>query len=202
MIKVVRVSLSGSAIAAVAVAVALCAALLAAWRVIPVAAPASADLASWQCGRFDFPVGAPDGHGYYDAQPFGENHHLGNDWNGNGGGDSDLGDPVYAISAGVVSVASDHGGGWGNVVRVAHSCGAASMQELESLYAHLDTIEVSAGQHVHRGQRIGTIGTAGGQYKAHLHLELRAQPGLPLGGGYSDDTSGYLDPKAFILRHR
>jgi len=157
------------------------------------------------CGPFDFPVGPPDASGYYDAQPFGANDHLGNDWNGNGGGDTDLGDPVHAIAAGVVSVASDHGGGWGNVVRVVHACGEApgpESHELESLYAHLDTIEVRAGQRVRRGERIGTIGTAGGQYRAHLHLELRARPGMPLGGGYSKDTTGYLDPSAFILRHR
>jgi murein DD-endopeptidase MepM/ murein hydrolase activator NlpD len=160
--------------------------------------PAAAE----ECGPFDFPVGPPDASGYYDAQPFGTNDHLGNDWNGNGGGDSDLGDPVHAIAAGVVSVASDHGGGWGNVVRVVHACGEAPGQEIESLYAHLDTIAVRAGQHVGRGQPLGTIGTAGGQYRAHLHLELRMRPGMPLGGGYSTDTAGYLDPSAFILRHR
>jgi murein DD-endopeptidase MepM/ murein hydrolase activator NlpD len=155
-----------------------------------------------ECSGFELPVGPPDGSGYYDAQPFGTNDHLGNDWNGNGGGDSDLGDPVHAIAAGVVREATDHGGGWGNVVRVVHACGEVPGREVESLYAHLDAIEVRAGQRVGRGQRIGTIGNAGGQYRAHLHLELRARPGLPLGGGYSKDTIGYLDPSAFILRHR
>jgi murein DD-endopeptidase MepM/ murein hydrolase activator NlpD len=159
-------------------------------------------VATSACGGFDFPVGPPDASGYYDAQPFGINDHLGNDWNGNGGGDTDLGDPVHALATGVVTVASDHGGGWGNVVRVVHPCGEVPGQEVESLYAHLDTVEVQAGQRVGRGQRLGTIGTAGGQYRAHLHLELRARPGLPLGGGYSEDTAGYLDPSAFIRRHR
>ena len=69
---------------------------------------------------FDFPVGAPDGVGYYDALRFGANRHLGEDWNGNGGGDSDLGDPVAAIARGRVTFADDVGGGWGNVVRVVH----------------------------------------------------------------------------------
>jgi murein DD-endopeptidase MepM/ murein hydrolase activator NlpD len=155
-----------------------------------------------RCSGFDFPVGPPDAAGYYDAQPFGVNDHLGNDWNGRGGGDSDLGDPVYAIAAGVVSVAADHGGDWGNVVRVVHLCGEVPGHEVESLYAHLLTIEVHAGQPVVRGQRLGTIGNANGRYRAHLHLELRARRGLPLGGGYSRDTAGYLDPSAFILGHR
>src|SRR5262245_17826827 len=69
---------------------------------------------------FDFPVGPPDAAGYRDAQAFGENDHLGEDWNGLGGGDTDLGDPVYSAANGLVLFAEDIGGGWGNVVRVAH----------------------------------------------------------------------------------
>lgn len=151
------------------------------------------------CDGFDFPVGPPDAVGYYDAQPFGRNDHLGNDWNGNGGGDSDLGDPVYAVAAGIVLEAIDHAGGWGNVVRIAHACGESGW--VESLYAHLDGIEVTPGATVTRGQRIGTIGTAHGQYLAHLHFELRDRL-LPLGGGYSAERTGYLDPTAYIRTHR
>lgn len=61
---------------------------------------------------------------------------------------------------------------------------------------------VAVGATVPRGARIGTIGTAGGQCPAHLHLELRARSGMPLGGGYGVDTTGYLDPTAFITNHR
>lgn len=150
------------------------------------------------CDAFAFPVGPPDATGYYDAQPFGVNDHLGNDWNGNGGNDTDLGDPVYAASSGVVVEATDHAGGWGNVIRIVHDCAG---QRIESLYAHLDAIEIASGLWVARGQRIGTIGTAGGQYRAHLHFELRDRA-LPLGGGYARDRTGYLDPTAFIRSHR
>jgi len=152
---------------------------------------------------FDFPVGAPDGEGYYDAQPFGDNTHLGNDWNGVGGGNSDLGDPVAVIADGVVRFAEDVGGGWGNVVRIEHRVrDVDGERSVESLYAHLDRIEVAVGRRVRRGDRVGTIGDAHGQYKAHLHLELRAQTGLPLGGGYASDSTGYLDPTMFIRAHR
>jgi murein DD-endopeptidase MepM/ murein hydrolase activator NlpD len=146
---------------------------------------------------FDFPVGAPDATGYYDAQPFGANYHLGNDWNGNAGGDADHGAFVFAIGDGVVTDATDYGGGWGNVVRVVHPCGG----HLESLYAHLDRIHVVKGARVARGQPIGTIGTAGGHYPAHLHFELRDRL-MPLGPGYAADRTGYLDPTAYITRHR
>lgn len=153
---------------------------------------------------FDFPVGRPDAGGYYDAQRFGgRNAHLGSDWNGNQGGDSDLGDPVFAVAAGRVTETRDFGGGWGNVVRVAHRVREPDGREhvVESLYAHLDTIEVGVGATVARGARVGTIGTAGGTYVAHLHLELRDAPGRPLGGGYGT-PDGQLDPTAFIRAHR
>ncbi len=51
---------------------------------------------------FDFPVGKPEGTGYYKARGFYPNGHLGEDWNGRGGGDSDLGDPIYSMGTGVV----------------------------------------------------------------------------------------------------
>ena len=62
--------------------------------------------------HFDYPVGTADGHGYYNAQGFTENNHLGDDWNGTGGGNTDFGDPIYAIANGRVKVAEDYGGGW------------------------------------------------------------------------------------------
>jgi murein DD-endopeptidase MepM/ murein hydrolase activator NlpD len=145
---------------------------------------------------FDFPVGPPNADGYYDAQPFGgPDHHLGNDWNGNGGLDTDLGDPVFATSSGIVVDATDYHGGWGNVIRIQHPCG------IESLYAHLDVIGVNIGMYVKRGQQIGTIGDAHGRYRAHLHFELRDRP-LPLGEGYSEFHNGWLDPTAFVRLHR
>ncbi|MEM8889827.1 MAG: M23 family peptidase, partial [Bacteroidota bacterium] len=35
---------------------------------------------------FDYPVGKPDARGYYNAQGFQKNNHLGDDWNANTGG--------------------------------------------------------------------------------------------------------------------
>lgn len=149
---------------------------------------------------FDFPVGPPDAKGYYNAQPFGESYHLGDDWNGVGGGNTDLGDPVYAIANGRVVFAEYVGSGWGNVIRIWHRLD--SVQIVESVYAHLDTIEIAKGDSLAKGNRIGTIGTADGAYLAHLHLEIRIQTGLPIGGGYSTETSGFTDPTAFIRGRR
>ncbi len=152
---------------------------------------------------FDFPLGPPDGKGYYNAQPFGRNFHLGDDLNGIGGGNTDLGDTIYSIATGRVFFAEDIGGGWGNVVRVAHNIGdSLTPQWVEALYAHMDTVVIANGALLHRGQALGTIGTAGGTYLAHLHLEIRTQMGMPIGGGYSDQTEGFVSPSEFIRERR
>lgn len=152
---------------------------------------------------FDFPVGDGDAIEYYDAQKFGENDHLGEDWNGVGGGDTDFGDPVLAVADGVVIVSRDYLGGWGNVVRIVHNIGSKEQPRyVESFSAHLDRVEVEAGQVVRRGQLIGTIGDAHGLYLAHLHFEMRDRINMPVGPGYSSERAGYLDPTAFIKRYR
>ncbi|CAN5405806.1 peptidoglycan DD-metalloendopeptidase family protein [soil metagenome] len=153
--------------------------------------------------QFDYPVGPPNAKGYYNAQGFGKNTHLGDDWNGNGGGNTDLGDTVYAIANGYITNAWDLQGGWGNVMRIAHylPTGHEFAPAVESLYAHLDTMFFKAGVWVRKGTPIGTIGTAHGRYYAHLHLELRERLAMPLGGGYSDDTTGYINPDWFIRKY-
>lgn len=166
-----------------------------AWRAVGVDPPVT--------DGFDFPVGAPHGHGYYDAQSFGRNDHLGEDWNGRGGGATDLGDPVFSIATGIVSFADDLGGGWGNVVRVMHAYEEGGRTEqVESFYAHLEDVHVQEGDLVDRGQVIGTIGDANGVYIPHLHFELRAKVGLPHGPGYASNRAGWLAPSTFIRRHR
>lgn len=156
----------------------------------------------WSDG-FDFPVGKPDAKGYYNAQAFRKNDHLGDDWNGRGGGNTDLGDTIFAISNGYVTEAFQFYGGWGKVMRIA-SCykNQSDSKMVESLYAHMTEMFFKKGQWVKKGQPIGTIGTAEGIYLAHLHHEIRNEPGRDLGAGYSSDTSGYLNPTQFIKSHR
>lgn len=149
---------------------------------------------------FDFPVGKPNAEGYYNAQGFGgKKHHLGDDWNGNAGGNNDLGHPIYAVANGIVSEAVDKKGGWGPVLRVVHF---HQGKFYESLYAHCNEILVTEGSLVKRGQKIATIGNIGGKYLAHLHFEIRSAPDMSLGGGYSIDNKGYLNPTAFIKSNR
>ncbi|MBL8032824.1 MAG: M23 family metallopeptidase [Leptospiraceae bacterium] len=151
---------------------------------------------------FDFPLCRDGVHGCYDAQPFGVSEHLGEDWN-RAGNNKDLGSPVYAIADGVVVFAADIGNGWGKVLRIVHRLPENSPYPyVESLYAHFTQMLPQAGDVVRRGDKIGTLGTAGGIYEAHLHLELRHVIALPVGGGYGSDQTGYLEPKKFIRAHR
>ena len=158
---------------------------------------------------FAYPVGAPLAKGYRDVQPFRKNHHLGEDWNGGRGkgGNGDLGDPIYSIANGVVTYAEPVGRkcryGWGNVVKIVHNAGTLdSPRYVESLYAHLQEIHVKENQILKRGDQIGTMGDCSGHYWSHLHFELRSEPFLSVGRGYAIDTTGYLEPKVFIERHR
>lgn len=152
---------------------------------------------------FIFPVGPPNAHKYYNAQAFGKNNHLGEDWNGKGGGNTDLGDPIYSIAKGIVSYAKKSGPGWGNVIRIYHNIGTKKKPEfIESLYGHLKTINVSEGDIIEKGQQLGTMGNVNGLYYAHLHLELRSKIDMPIGGGYSADSNGFIKPTRFIKEHK
>ena len=44
---------------------------------------------------------------WYNAQDFGANNHLGEDWNKNSGGNTDCGESVFAIAAGRIVYAED-----------------------------------------------------------------------------------------------
>ncbi len=154
---------------------------------------------------FDHAVGKPNADHYYKARGFTPNGHLGDDWNGAGGGDTDLGDPVYSIGNGVVVHAMDIHVGWGNVVIIRHAFRDESgrIQFVDSLYGHLNEIKVRMSQIVRRGELIGTIGTNHGMYPAHLHLEVHKNLAMgPTRTGFAHDYSNYYSPTQFIESHR
>jgi len=153
--------------------------------------------------RFDFPIGNENGAFAYNAQPFTQNRHLGDDLNGIGGENSDLGDPVFAVADGQVIFADEAGPGWGNVIIVLHAYEENGTRKfVQSYYGHVETMLVERKQKVHRGEQIATIGTAGGRYWAHLHFEMREFTTPFIGPGYREDTRGWIDPSAFIASHR
>ena len=152
---------------------------------------------------FDQPVGKPDGEGYYPSRGF-HAYHPGEDWNGLGGGNTDLGDPVYAIGHGYVTFARDARMGWGNVVLIRHIfLENGHLQTADSMYAHMDKILVREGQQVTRGQQVGTIGTNRGMYAAHLHFEIRKNLNIGINrSAFKRDFTNYYSPGEFIAARR
>ena len=79
--------------------------------------------------------------------------------------DAPAGAAVHAAAAGVV-VASGEESGYGNRVVVEHGRG------LETLYAHLASIDVDTGQAVTAASTLGTVGCTGLCDGVHLHFEV------------------------------
>lgn len=83
-------------------------------------------------------------------------------------------DEVRAIEAGRIVHASNNArdSNYGKYVVVEHDVAGAPVY---SIYAHLATIDVSAGQTVAKGARLGLLGYTGAgidRRRAHLHLEI------------------------------
>ena len=94
---------------------------------------------------------------------------------GAGGGTS-----IWAASSGTV-ITSTFGSGYGNYVVIRHDDGNYS------LYAHMSSRAVSAGQYVGRGQVIGYVGSTGVSTGNHIHYEVwnsSRQTTDPLGYSY------------------
>lgn len=174
------------------------------WAGVAVAQPAQVNLAD----GFDFPVGKPNAEGYYKSRGLRlrSPQHFGEDWNGRGGGDTDYGDPVYAIADGIVTFADNVHAGWGNVILTRHAYrdpATGQVKFVDTLNGHLAKIMVTLGQTLKRGQQIGTLGSNFGMYPAHLHFEMRHD--ITIGMQRSNvpaDMTHWADPTEFINQHR
>ena len=159
-----------------------------------------------QALRFDPPLGSDHSGLVYNAQKFWEmndkrgGRHTGDDLNGIGGMNTDLGDPVFCTADGLVIYAGESSPGWGKVVIIAHR--AADGRALQSMYAHLHRIDVSLGALIPRGGKVGIVGTANGFYPAHLHFEMRTGDGVDIGAGYAAVPLNRLDPLGTVASLR
>ena len=79
----------------------------------------------------------------------------------------EVGDTVMSIMNGVVRYAKFNHSGYGNCVMVRHFNG------LETLYGHLDQIDVQKGDVVLAGEPLGLGGSTGKSSGPHLHFEVR-----------------------------
>jgi len=76
------------------------------------------------------------------------------------------GTPIVATADGQVSFAGVRSG-YGNVVEISHGDG------IESVYGHMDTIDVTEDTTVLQGEIIGTVGDTGNASTDHVHYEVR-----------------------------
>ena len=103
------------------------------------------------------PVAAPVGDRF---GPRGDRFHPGVDF------PTLRGTPVGSARTGTV-VFAGRAGSYGRLIVLSHGRG------VETWYAHLSQIRVSAGAYVARGRRIGLAGSSGRSSGPHLHFEVR-----------------------------
>ena len=81
---------------------------------------------------------------------------------------ANIGTPIYATGNGTVTKAGWQSG-YGRVVVINHGYG------YETLYAHMNKINVRVGQKVTRGEVIGEVGNTGKSTGPHLHYEVHVK---------------------------
>lgn len=136
-------------------------------------------------------------------------------YNGNGHNGIDFavktGTPIYSAGSGTVVGTGDtdkacSGVSYGKWVLVKHTNG------LSTLYAHLSVIQVSAGQQVAAGDKVGLSGNTGYSTGPHLHFTVYATESVHIAGPteYKSKVcgtymimplappSGYLNPLSYL----
>ena len=110
------------------------------------------------------------------------------------------GTPVLAAADGMVYYAGDDTarmfspsfGFYGNIVVLEHPLPGAPFERLYTLYAHLSKMDVSSGQIVTSGEKIGEVGMSGTASGSHLHFEVRVDP---------NDYGSTLNPELWLVPH-
>jgi murein DD-endopeptidase MepM/ murein hydrolase activator NlpD len=98
-----------------------------------------------------------------------------------------VGTPVHAVSDGIVTEAGSTNSGYGAWVKIRHHDGTVT------LYGHINSWEVQAGQRVFAGDRIATIGNRGYSTGPHLHFEVL------IGGNAQTDPLPWLAARGVSL---
>ena len=93
--------------------------------------------------------------------------HNGNDFG------TPVGTPIVAMSSGTVTFVGQEGG-YGNKVEIEYWDGTVSY------FAHMDSFNVTVGQQVAAGDKVGASGNTGHSTGPHLHLEIHPHGGGPV----------------------
>lgn len=79
---------------------------------------------------------------------------------------ADVGTPIFAAAAGVVTVAEHHHQ-YGQMIEIDHG------NDFITRYAHASKLHVKPGDVVQRGRKIAEVGSTGRSTGPHLHFEVR-----------------------------
>jgi murein DD-endopeptidase MepM/ murein hydrolase activator NlpD len=140
-------------------------------------------------------VGSPFEGGFPMTQPWGRNADFykqftydGVPLRGHNGLDFGLpvGTPLLAVDDAEVIRSGFDPGGFGNYVLLDHLWG-------ESVYAHLDRVDVRAGDRLNEGDQLGLSGNTGMSTGPHLHFSIRIHP-----YERKDGWGGFSDPAPFM----
>ncbi|RMI28494.1 hypothetical protein EBN03_29875 [Nocardia stercoris] len=93
-----------------------------------------------------------------------------------------IGTPIFAVTDGSV-IDAGPAQGFGLWVRLRHPDGTVTV------YGHVNTMNVTVGQHVTAGQQIATVGNRGDSTGPHLHFEVHPGGGNP------------VDPQTWLTAH-
>jgi murein DD-endopeptidase MepM/ murein hydrolase activator NlpD len=94
--------------------------------------------------------------------------------------------PLLAVDDGEVLRVDFEPGGFGHFVLLRHHWG-------ESLYAHLNRVDVAQGAPLALGQSLGVSGNSGGTFGPHLHFGVRVYPYRR-----TDGWGGFVNPLPFM----
>jgi murein DD-endopeptidase MepM/ murein hydrolase activator NlpD len=78
-----------------------------------------------------------------------------------------IGTPLFASKAGTIIEVSEENGGYGKYFIIDHKDGT------KTLYAHCNSIFVSVGDTVTKGEHVAAVGSTGRSTEPHLHFEIR-----------------------------
>lgn len=145
------------------------------------------------------PIDQP--HKWYNAQGFGVKtsygYHEGDDYNLKTGGNSDLGQPLFAIADGVVTSVHSHTTKptFGNHVHIKHD---GAWGTVWCHFAHCQKVLVKEGDVVKEGQPIAFLGNSGTD-SAHLHWAMKLQPtGIDGIAKTKEDLAKWTNPTEFV----
>ena len=147
---------------------------------------------------------------WYDANPFGDPEtyglHDGSDINLKTGGDTDLGQNLYAIADGIVTSVHLHGfstgATFGNHIHIQHE---GQWGTVYCHYAHCLDIKVSQGDQVKEGQLVAHVGKTGRStgLPAHLHWAIKLEPtGIDAIAHNLEELTKWTDPIKFVTKWR